>query len=246
MLASQEKASIGNLSGVDGLTGKGFVGLMLATHNSYVNWRTGECAFDTPEFATVLEMAKNIQEGFIPSYSPPGSYAPFYVSYETVFSACQIRKFQEYYSGNLNCIGFPNNENITQHVITPDAKIAISSLSKNKEGAWEFARIFLTEEHQTSCTKIPINRAAFEAVMQTDIDGTSVWSQHYELKATRGDVDIIEKLVSEAAYSISTNGTIRGIVLGEVENYFSGFESSLEAVKQIQSKVNLYIAEQLA
>lgn len=245
VLDSQEKASIGNLSGVGGLTGEGFVGMMLSTHNSYVDWSTGECAFDTQEFSTVLEMAKDIDEGFIPSYAPPGSYSPFYVSWETVTSACQIRKFQEYYCGNLNCIGFPNDKKIPQHVIIPGAKIAITSSSKNKEGAWEFARIFLTEEHEQSCTQIPINRAAFETVMQTDIDGTSVWSQIFELKATGDDVDFLEKLVSESAYCISTNYTVRDIVLEEAEKYFSGFESSQEAVEQMVRKVSLYIGEQL-
>lgn len=241
----QGNSSVGNLSGVDGLNGKGFIGMMLTTHNSFIDWETGESAFHTEEFVRILEIAGRIQEGFIPSYAEPGSYDPFFISYETVFSACQIHRFQEYYAGNLNLVGFPGDGTEIQYTLMPQAKIAISSASQHKEGAWEFVRGFLTEAHQKTCTALPINRAAFDAVMQADVEGTSNWSNYYGVKATQEDAALTEMLVSKANQSAVVNNTVREIVFGEAEKFFSGNATAQDAAEQIQTKVKIYLSEQL-
>ena len=245
IFSMQGNSSVGNLSGVDGMTGNGFIAMMLTTHNSYIDWETGECDFNTEEFVSILEIAKRIQKGFIPSYAEPGSYDPFLVSYETVFSACQIHKFQEYYDGNLNLVGFPDDSKEIQYTLMPQTKIAISSVSHNKEGAWEFVRRFLTEDHQKSCSALPINRAAFNAVMQTDIDGTSSWAKYYGVKATLEDVALTEMLVSNSHKSAVVNNTVSEIVFEEAEKFFSGVETAQDAAERIQAKVKIYLSEQL-
>ena len=154
------------------------------------------------------------------------SYA---AAYETVLSVYHITRYRNYYNGNLRFLGLPGGGG-EYHVIKPEVKVGISSSGSQKEGAWEFVRTLLTEEHQMSCMMLPIHKRAFDKVTQAAVDGKSVWTWIYEDgKATKEDAELTKQLLSSAAYVENDNQTLESLILEEAREYFSGARSALEA-----------------
>ena len=65
---------------------------------------------------------------------------------------------------DITLIGFPS-DNKQGSAISADLSFAISSKSKNKDGAWEFLRYYLTDEYQDSISyNWPISLKRLEAM----------------------------------------------------------------------------------
>lgn len=237
------------VNSISNLTGTFFLKVMLQADDHLVNWNAGKCFFDSPEFVKLLEFAREIQNS---SQNSSGEYLSgeylsrgSVVAYQAVLNVYHITQYRDYYHGNLELLGLPSS-NGEYHALMPEIKIGISSVSQKKEGAWEFVRTFLSEEHQKSCIMLPIHKGAFETVMQAALDGKSVWKWLYENgNATTEDAELTKMLLSSAKYVVSNNQTLENIVLEEAQEYFSGAGSAQEAAEKIQRRVSLYINEQM-
>lgn len=229
---------------VSNLSGAFFLKVMLQADDSFVDWTSGKCSFDSPEFIKLLELAGEIQNSSQNSAGEAlsGTHA---AAYQAVLSIYNITQYRDYYHGNLELLGLPGS-NGAYHALIPEVKIGISSASQKKEGAWEFVRTLLSEEHQKSCMMLPIHKGAFEAVMQAAIDGKSTWKWLYENgNATAEDAGLTKMLLSSADYAANGNQTMENLVLTEAQEYFSGARSAQEAAEKIQRRVSLYINEQM-
>lgn len=228
---------------VSNLSGAFFLKIMLQTDDSFVDWTSGKCSFDSPEFIKLLEFAGKIQED---SQKGLGEEADgtSAAAYQAVLSIFHISRYRDYFHGNLKLLGLPGG-NGGYHAIIPEVKIGISSAGNRKDGAWEFVRTLLSEEHQKSCSMLPVHMGAFDSVMQAAIDGNSVWAWVYEEgKATAEDAELTKQLLSSADYAANDNQTLETIILEEARAYFSGEKDVKEAAETIQSRASLYINEQ--
>ncbi len=229
---------------VSNLSGAFFLKIMLQTDNSFVDWTSGKCSFDSPEFIKLLEFACKIQEGSQKGFGEePGSTCV--AAYEAVLSIYHIAQYRDYFHGNLKLLGLPGS-NGEYHALLPEVKIGIASAGSQKDGAWEFVRTLLSEEHQKSCSMLPVHKGAFDAVMQAAMEGKSVWAWLYENgRATAEDAEIARRLLSSAAYVVNDNQTLENIILEEAGEYFSGTKDVKEAAETIQNRATLYINEQM-
>ena len=192
-----------------------------------------------------LEFAGKIQQSSQNSFGGTEMSESYAAAYETVLSVYHITRYRNYYNGNLRFLGLPGGGG-EYHVIKPEVKVGISSSGSQKEGAWEFVRTLLTEEHQMSCMMLPIHKRAFDKVTQAAMEGKSVWTWIYEDgKATNEDVELTKQLLNSAAYVENDNQTLESLILEEAREYFSGARSALEAAERIQSRASLYINEQM-
>lgn len=229
---------------ISNLSGTFFLKVMLQTDNSFVDWASGKCSFDSPEFIKLLEFAGKIQDSS--QNNVGGELSDTYVAaYQAVLSIYYITQYRDYYHGNLKLLGLPSSSG-EYHALIPEVKVGISSASQKKDGAWEFVRTLLTEKHQKSCTMLPIHKGAFETVMQAAIDGKSVWTWLYENgKATAEDAELTRQLLSSAAYVGNDNQTLENLILEEAQEYFSGARTAQETAERIQSRASIYITEQM-
>ena len=230
---------------ISNMSGASFLKVMLQTDNSFVDWASGKCSFDSPEFIKLLEFAGRIQDNSKNVFGGENLSGTYAAAYETILSIYQITQYRDYYHGNLELLGLPSSSG-EYHALKPEVKIGISSASGQKDGAWEFVRTLLTEEHQKSCSMLPIHQGAFDTVMQAAIDGKSIWTWLYENgKATTEDAQVTRQLLSNAAYVVNDNQTLEQIILEEAREYFSGARNAKEAAERIQSRASLYINEQM-
>ena len=230
---------------INNLSGASFLKIMLQTDGSFIDWNLGKCSFDTPEFVKMLEFAGKIQESSQNGFGGTEMSDTYAAAYEAVLSVYHITKYRNYFNGNLKFPGLPGDGG-EYHAIKPEVKVGISSSSTRKEGAWEFVRTLLTEDHQMSCMMLPIHRRAFDKVTQAAVEGKSIWTWIYEDgKATKEDVELTKQLLNSAAYVENDNQTLEALILEEAGEYFSGARSAWETAERIQSRASLYINEQM-
>lgn len=168
--------------------------------DSYVDWATGECSFDTEDFKSLLEFAMLFPEqtyyetyGVASSSSiavmdtaMPMPIEEEYLDENTLLAEGRMLAklfymydFYEYQyrnaalGGDIVFKGIPTEDG-GGSVAQLGTSIAMTTSCKNKEGAWEFMRTLLTEEFQLNNWGIPTNRNVLdeklEAMMKQEYD----------------------------------------------------------------------------
>ncbi|MDR0943614.1 MAG: extracellular solute-binding protein [Ruminococcus sp.] len=116
----------------------------------YVNYTTGECYFDTPEFIALLESAKGYPIEVSDSLTNPDDYLNSIINDKTLIFEYYIADFRDivniektYFDAPVTLLEYPRrNGGAGAFVVTMD-EVAILSNAKNPEGAWEFVKEFM-------------------------------------------------------------------------------------------------------
>lgn len=127
--------------------------------DTFVNWGTGECRFDSPEFVDLLEFAALFPETFDwenYDYSNEDStterlaqgkqmlvQSSFY-SIEYMYDS----QYVESLGGKVTYIGFPTVSGTGNMLSIDGSSYAMSSKSEHKDAVWQFLRTFLTKDYQ--------------------------------------------------------------------------------------------------
>lgn len=118
--------------------------------NSWVDWETGECYFDTPEFKQVLEFANSYEEP--EDGMGAGNDMPFQIqNHEILLYPMDLSEpfswqiAETIFGEDITAIGFPSSS--TNGVLVyGNNGISINASSKNKDAAWSFIESLLTKE----------------------------------------------------------------------------------------------------
>jgi len=236
--------------------------LWLAVRNridEFVDYTSGNVDFDNEEFVGLLELAK-----LFPSETDIDFSAPVYSIYEPVIEERIImfpmnfayfntfRLYRTMFGGELVFKGYPD-KNRDGNAIVPYDIFTISSNCKDISAAWEFVRIFLTEEYQRDILQnsFPINVAAFEANLLKETIPTVPAEGYYV-----GDIEVIVDELSEQEAEQILNlvkSTTRigiydealfTIITESAQDFFTGKITAQDAARIIQSRASIYIAEQ--
>lgn len=129
-------------------TKNSILGMMLrCSADSYVNWETGECHFDSDDFIKVLEFANKFPMEFeysednpsLPELARSGSLL---VTDQYIGRTGEFQIMPKVWGEPMTCIGYPTSSG-TGSAISGDGAIAISAKSKHKEAAWSFIEEFV-------------------------------------------------------------------------------------------------------
>jgi len=163
----------------------------------YVNWSTGECNFDSPNFIELLNYLKTFQpekktDGM--EYTAEDSAAnriaegkqmmtmAFFTSVDYMLTG-----YDSMFGGQASIVGFPTNHGVG-NMITIISGLGMSAKCPNKDAAWEFIRTYLTEDYQEDAYYIPTNINVFnerleEAMVpeyETDANGNYLLDENGE------------------------------------------------------------------
>ncbi|MCM1063500.1 MAG: extracellular solute-binding protein [Eubacterium sp.] len=130
---------------------------MMFNENAFIDWTTGECKFDTPEFKSLLEFVNRFPDEY--QYEDDAASTPTRIQngeilldmvYISDFDEIQL--YKEIFEGDIACIGFPTTDGGCGTGLTAYEAYAITSKSNYKEGAWEFIESMLMpkDEEETS------------------------------------------------------------------------------------------------
>jgi ABC-type glycerol-3-phosphate transport system substrate-binding protein len=242
--------------------------------DGFVNWDTGECSFDSPEFAQILEFAASFPAEFDwENYDREGDYESEYSRIQngkqllSIVYGSDFQTFQMYkalFGGSVTFVGFPTaSRNGSAFMI--NTGLAMSSQCADKDGAWQFIRSVLTTDYQTNnIWEFPSNKEAFDAKLKeamtpeyyTDpVTGEQVeqskgsWGWDRDLMVemyalTQEEADQILDLIDSTNRVYAYDQEIFDIISDDTAAFFAGQKSADETAKLIQNRVSLYVNEQ--
>ena len=235
--------------------------------DSFVDWGTGTCNFDSEEFINLLKFTDlfpkdfdwenhewsqddnddvRIKEGRQLLMSVSLGY-PFDMVY-----------YSQSFGGNMTLIGFPDVPGSGAVFSTYSPGFAISETCKEKDAAWRFVSGFLKEDYQSyyGSYGFSVNRAVFDKSFQ---DALGQEFNNYVMDAsgeyvnqtitfTQEDMDMLLDVINNTqlfgqSYA-STQDQLQKIVSEEVSSYFAGEKSAEDVAAMIQNRASIYVSEQ--
>jgi len=241
----------------------------------FVDWTTKQCSFNTETFEGLLELAAEFPAEFDYEnfdWESYGSEGLRMRMRRQLLCQAHISSFDmvQYYNamceGKANFIGYPTSDG-TGSTFTVYNGLAISSACENTDAAWQFVRIFLTEEFQTQeyMYQFPTNRHSFEACKQQfmtprwfetdpetgeEVPQPSNWYYFAEgdeveiYTMTEEEYDLFMELYEKTNAMSGTNEDIAAIITEECEPFFAGEKTAKDTAALIQDRVSLYVFEQ--
>lgn len=124
---------------------------MMFNGDSFIDWNTGECSFDSDAFKNILEFVNKFpdeiksEEG-MDSEPTRIQNGEVLLATSYIYDFNQLQMYNEIFKGDYNCIGFPTVDGTGGHALSGGDAYAITAKSGHKDGAWEFLESILTEE----------------------------------------------------------------------------------------------------
>ena len=241
--------------------------LLMYNVEEYIDYKTGECSFDSESFIQILEFANQFDKEFVWDENAPSTPSLIAENKLTLVNTnfsdvLSFQAYQKMFGEEVTFIGYPTSEGKGSVLESNGSTLAINAKAKNKEGAWEFVRMFMLEDYQTSLDwGFPILKSALEdnfleAMKEeswTDETGTeevqpkTTWGfNDFEVEiyaATQEEVDEIRDLIMSIDKVSSYDQQIQSIVAEEAAAYFEGMKTAPEVATIIQSRIQIYVNE---
>lgn len=246
--------------------------MMSYAGQDFIDMETGKCNFDSQSFIEMLEYAKTLPKEYSEDYWEDYDYnssesqyrenrSLLYDLYINNIRDCKYQ-IKGYIGDEVSFVGFPTHESNGSILNYGNYTLMISARSRHQDGAWQFARQFLTEEYQTSdeIYDMPVLKSAFldkakeatERPYWTDENGNKeyyddTWYINGEEVIlepfTQEEVDAICEFIYTVNRMAYYNDDIRNIIIEEAEAFFSGQKSVQEVVGIIQSRAQVFVNE---
>ena len=139
--------------------------LTRCSQETFIDWTTGECHFDSELFRNVLRFAGSypdeVDSGV--DLSPESDRladGSLLLSRKTLFQFETVQTDQEIFQGAVRYVGYPTADGSGGHILTgAEQNYGILSRSDHKEGAWKFLESVLTGKTGRFQTGFPSNRS---------------------------------------------------------------------------------------
>ena len=247
--------------------------VLMFDFDSYVNWETGECSFDTPEFMQVLEYAA----GYPEEQDYETSEVKLIRNGEALLYLTSIdgpygwQLVENIYGEPVTAIGYPTAGSSGTMVMGSDG-VCISASSSHKDGAWAFIENMMTKDSQSNnfmAWGFPIRKDAYEDMMQEAMVVEYVYDENGEIllddngepvmrsnmgygwgdisfdlyAVTQEEKDHITETINNTGGMVQYNIAGIEIILEEVAPYFAGDKNVDEVAEIIQSRLKIFINE---
>lgn len=239
----------------------------------FIDVETGKCAFDSDDFIAMMEFAKTLPEeiNWDEVYGDDAywsSYESQYRDNRTLLLQTYIGSFDNlsyqlngYLGEDFTFVGFPTMEGNGSY-INAYGSLVLSAKSKNLDGAWDFARYYLTDEYQESLQYcLPINKKYFMEQAQkatkrpTYVDYETKEEVEYDQTMyingeeivipplTQEQLDQVVQFIESVNTSYYYNEDVLNIINEEMGAFYSGQKTARDAAAIIQSRAQLYVDE---
>ncbi len=228
---------------------------MFDSQTGVVDKSTQKCYYDTPEYTRITQLLMGTPE----QRENVTSHELDFREDKALFYPCTIRVPIDYHAirkanfedAELTFTGDPmyilrGNGGQFDTTFT----LSVNAQTLQTEGIRDFAMHLLSEKYQKKLsTTMPIRRSALEDALELAERQNmhKTYFNGYEVNvgaATPEEMDELRAYIGGIECAFTDDATIRNIVLEEMEMYGAGDCTAQEAVKKIQSRVDIYINEQ--
>ncbi len=237
--------------------------------DSYVDWNTGKCSFDSESFRGVLEFVDSFpyeydwspEEGGLAELRERRRSGRQMLWMTGFYQLSQIPFLDDLYAGKTAFIGYPVGDGTTGSSFDAASRtLAISSVCRNKAAAWEYLRdMFLpryTRKGMKSALEsgsfygFPVNRADHELMLELSTDPDT----EYKTTGSSGDeINLYPISQEDAARFVDFYNSVgkfdesdrkmMEVVYDACGPYFAGDKGLDETVELIQNRMTLYVNE---
>lgn len=237
--------------------------------NEYVDWISGKCSFNSQDFIKLLEFVNNFPEeydlmsGEFVDENQLIQSGQLLLRISNLYNFSDLQMYNAILGGNLVFKGFPC-ESKDGNALIVDSGIAMSSKCRDKEGAWQFMRILLTEEYQNEgwFWGFPTNKAVFDEMVEEAMTPTTYVDEHGNTveepkmewyvdnspvtvySMTEEEHQMFMDLLARTDRLMTYDSSIMDIIREEAAVFFSGQKTAQECADVIQSRVEIYVNEQ--
>lgn len=233
--------------------------------DAFVDWDTGECSFDSDEFARLLDFLSLFPAQVDPdSVSDESSFVRVAEGRQmlwpaTVYSYNTYLMFKGAFGGDVSFVGFPTEDG-GGNAFATGVRLGITTACEDPDAAWQFVSGILTGEFQQGGTfGFPTNRALFEEQLEKacTVQYTTNTETGQQQEISKGgygnlqysalseaDVDKILGAISATTRVFEYDRSIYDIIADSTASYFAGSRSLDETQAIIQSRVAIYVNEQ--
>ncbi|WP_026657119.1 ABC transporter substrate-binding protein [Butyrivibrio sp. AC2005] len=235
--------------------------------SAYVNYEEGTCSFDSESFVKLLEFIKELpNDSEDMDYE---TYEAYYRENKSLLKGYWLSSFEDYqvlkkgyFGKDIVFNGFPAAKDGRSY-ITPNVQIAMSSDCKNKQAVWEFMKSFLSDEYQENVEwSFPIERKAIDKLAEKaqekpyyidsngkKVENTSIWSiggMDVEIEElSKEETDTVVDFIESVTTTQSKDDNVINIIDEEAAAFYEGQKSAEEVADIIQSRVSIYLSEQM-
>ena len=258
-----------DVSPVEYCTQEAFLNLFLNNDGSeFIDPATQKCDLANDEFVSMIEYISKLPKEY--NYDDEEIYTDYYDNFRSgkillsnlYLSDANQYQYQKYnmFNGKGVCIGFPTRQD-QPGVINASGTTFVITKGKNIDGAWDFARYYLTPEYQSTIDySIPVLESEFdrwaakamEKPYWEDENGIKNYYDNYYYVdgieniipvMTQEEVDAMKSMIKSCKKSTYQNDQIMSIIEEECSGCFAGQKSAKDVCNVIQSRVQLYINE---
>ncbi|MCM1187701.1 MAG: extracellular solute-binding protein [bacterium] len=234
----------------DGMTGEEMMRFcMMFYEDSFIDWDTGVCRFDSEEFKALLEYTGRFSDsgaalaGIVSGSGEESLYAKMKRG-EVLFSVKDVTPYalwddRKLFGEDAACVGFPTADGRGGHLLIGSDAYAIAAVSEHKESAWRFIEDSLTREKSELYAQLWLTYPALKKTLEERVDAAVAGDQF-----TWDDVNVALKLVPDATPFFSAeDDEIIKIINEEAGAYYSGQKRVEDVADIIQNRVRVYVDE---
>ncbi len=245
--------------------------LCVPSLSQFMDTKTVECRFDSPEFIELLrlgegyptleesmEQANTMTEEELTAMNERVRYQ--YRNNTVLFHKDGISDPYDWHyiaegefgGEHVTFVGYPTSEGNGGQFNTSSMLSMVSS-SEHKEEIWDFIMSMLSGSSQKNLWGLPVHRGAMEELMQramndAEHDAQRSWADHERLypigNATQAEMDAFVSYVEGIRSFNGTDPAVLTIFWEEADMYLAGDQTAEQAAEMIQSRVSLYLSEQ--
>lgn len=262
LLEMNRQYSATQIFGDDMSRGKFWRNVLSFSGKDYVDPDSGSCSFDSPEFIGLLEFSAQLPEKAEYLTYEPGR---LYVGDQFVYIRTTGDLVEEWQftnaqmAGKERFIGFPTRSG-SGVSIQPCLRLAMSGMSTEKDGVWEFFRFLLSDAYQWTIDDLSIRRSQLEATVDYQIKayaeleirvmidlGGTAYVQGGSVPVSAPPAELGDELLGIVDKVDGVNeydAAIYDIVINEAEKFYAGQNTAAQTAQAIQSRASIYLSEQ--
>lgn len=240
--------------------------------DSYVDWNTGKCSFDSESFQNALEFVNSFPSEFESMSETDIMETLVYrrthglemLSMLGIFELYGMQAADIMYGEKTSFVGYPVGDDSIGSSFQTSEMYAMSSVCRQKAAAWEYMRSVLLPVYDTETMRealdellvsFPVNRADYDMMVRTCMQ-TSESGYRRHITTTDGTSLELPPISKEELARFEDfynridkidfcDETIYNIVWEQCAPYFAGDRTLDETIAQIQNRVSLYVNEQM-
>ena len=147
--------------------------IMMFNEDAFIDWESGECHFDSPQFKAVLELVSSLPDSQEPGYSSQTDTVSLPAKIQNgdvLFAIADMtrpKSFQLYegiFGESAACVGFPTMNGKGGTLLFADNAFGIVASSGNKSGAWNFIESVLERKDTDGMSNEEVWKAYYSFV----------------------------------------------------------------------------------